>query len=139
MKHIRTPEGLNERLLHAIEQETRPLAAELAATERYLRRFRRMPLPQPTQRKLLQAVTAPPVRPPYRLYRRAAAGIAAALLLPGLWLLIGTDKQAPVVHAAPAATPAALPAAPAYIVHDREDGSDFCLLAPVVIVSDDVL
>lgn len=143
MKRILTPKGLNERLLRAVEQETQPLTAELAATERYLRRFRRIPLPQTTQQRLWLAVTAPPVHPPYRLYRRAAAaGIAAALLLPALWLLLDTHQPKTVANGTPAA-PAAAPAAsllhPAYSVHDAEDQADYCLLTPIVLVSDNVL
>lgn len=121
------------------------MAEELAATERYLCRFRRIPLPQTTQQRLLQAVTAPPVRPPYRIYRRAAAaGIAAALLLPALWLLPDSTQQetaangTPATYAAPAA-PAAPLLHPAYSVHDAEDQADYCLLTPIVLVSDNVL
>lgn len=142
MNRIITPPGLNERLLRAVEQEIHPLAEELAATERYLCRFRRIPLPQSTQQRLLQAVTAPPVRPPYRLYRRAAAaGIAVALLLPALWLLPDSTQQETAANGAPAtyAAPAAPLLHPAYSVHDAEDQADYCLLTPIVLVSDNVL
>lgn len=140
MNRIITPPGLNERLLRAVEQGTQPMAKELAATERYLCRFRRIPLPQSTQQQLLRAVTAPPVRPPYRLYRRAAAaaGIAAALLLPALWLLPDSAQQETAANGTPAA-PAAPLLHPAYSVHDAEDQADYCLLTPIVLVSDNVL
>lgn len=143
MNRIITPPGLNERLFRAVEQEIQPMAEELAATERYLCRFRRIPLPQTTQQRLLQAVTAPPVRPPYRLYRRAAAaaGIAAALLLPALWLLPDSTQQETAANGTPAtyAAPAAPLLHPAYSVHDAEDQADYCLLTPIVLVSDNVL
>lgn len=140
MNRIITPPGLNERLLRAVEQGTQPMAEELAATERYLCRFRRIPLPQSVQQQLLRAVTAPPVRPPYRLYRRAAAaaGIAAALLLPALWLLPDSAQPETAANGTPAA-PAAPLLHPAYSVHDAEDQADYCLLTPIVLVSDNVL
>lgn len=142
MNRIITPPGLNERLLRAVEQEIQPMAKELAATERYLCRFRRIPLPQTTQQRLLQAVTAPPVRPPYLLYRRAAAaGIAVALLLPALRLLPDSAQPETAANGTPAtyAAPAAPLLHPAYSVHDTEDQADYCLLTPIVLVSDNVL
>lgn len=113
------------------------MAKELAATERYLCRFRRIPLPQTTQQRLLQAVTAPPVRPPYRR-AAAAAGIAAALLLPALWLIPDSAQPETAANGTPAA-PAAPLLHPAYSVHDAEDQADYCLLTPIVLVSDNVL
>ena len=132
MKNTNTPNGMNERLLGAIEREVRPLEASQVETEQYLRRFRIATLPQDKRRGILLAMqTAQPYRRSCRrAYRRvAAAACAAGLLLLGVLLYPGAEHN----------TVAELPLQPAYTVQDAADRSEFIIKAPIVFVSNDIM
>lgn len=131
MNNTNTPNGMNERLLGAIEREVRPLEASQVETEQYLRRFRIATLPQDKRRGILLAMqTAQPYRRSYRrAYRRvAAAACAAGLLLLGVLLYPRTEHSA-----------VELPLQPAYTVQDAADRSEFIIKAPIVFVSNDIM
>ena len=132
MNNTNTPNGMNERLLGAIEREVRPLEASQVETEQYLRRFRIATLPQEKRQGILLAMqTAQPYRRSYRrAYRRvAAAACAAGLLLLGVLLYPGAEHN----------TVAELPLQPAYTVQDAADRSEFIIKAPIVFVSNDIM
>ncbi|MCQ2364820.1 MAG: hypothetical protein MJ051_04640 [Akkermansia sp.] len=134
---------MNERLLHAIEQELRLSETELTETERYLRRFRVAPLPAETQQRVLHAVSAAPARPYRRATRIALAASVAALLLAGALLFLPTDERtAPIAKqlpAAPASGAAEVTVQPVYTVRLADGSTEYSLRTPVVFVADDVL
>lgn len=146
MKKIKTPPGMNERLLRAIEQELKLSETELAETERYLRRFRVAPLPTETQRRVLHAVSAAPAAPA-RSYRRAyrfavAASVAAFLLAGTLLFPLREEPHAPMAKqlpARPARDAAEVTVLPVYTVRLADGSSEYSLRTPVVFVADDVL
>ena len=146
MNNTNTPNGMNERLLGAIEREVRPLDAGQAETEQYLRRFRIATLPQEKRQGILLAMqTVQPYRRPYRrAYRRvAAAACAAGLLLLGVLLYPdaehNTVAELPPQPAYAMQDAAELPLQPAYTVQDAADHSEFIIKAPIVFVSNDVM
>lgn len=128
MKGIATPPGLNERLLHAIQQEIRPLEQRQAETEQYLHCFRIAPLPLGTQTRILAALHTRRAR----TYRRLLAAVCAAVVLMLCVLLYPVGDQPPVMEYLPEQQPA-------YTVHDAADRSSFSIKAPVVFVADEVL
>lgn len=143
MKKIKTPPGMNERLLRAIEQEIQLSETELAETERYLRRFRVAPLPPETQQRVLRAVSAAPARSYRRAYRFAVAASVAAFLLAGTLLFpLREEPHAPMAKqlpARPALGAAEVTVLPVYTVRLADGSSEYSLRTPVVFVADDVL
>lgn len=143
MKKIKTPPGMNERLLRAIEQEIQLSETELAETERYLRRFRVAPLPPETQRRVLHAVSAAPARSYRRAYHFAVAASVAAFLLAGTLLFpLREEPHAPMAKqlpAVPAHDAAEVTELPVYTVRLADGSSEYSLRTPVVFVADDVL
>lgn len=143
MKKIKTPPGMNERLLRAIEQELKLSETELAETERYLRRFRVAPLPTETRQRVLRAVSAAPARSYRRAYRFAVAASVAAFLLAGTLLFpLREEPHAPMAKqlpARPAHDAAEVTVLPVYTVRLADGASEYSLRTPVVFVADDVL
>lgn len=143
MKTIKTPPGMNERLLRAIEQELKLSETELAETEQYLRRFRVAPLPPETQLRVLHAVSAAPARTYRPAYRFAIAASVAAFLLAGALLFpLHEEPHAPIAKlpsAPPAYGAAEVTVQPVYTVRLADGSSEYSLRTPVVFVADDVL
>ncbi len=143
MKMIKTPPGMNERLLCAIEQELKLSETELAETERYLRRFRVAPLPPEPRQRVLHAVSAAPARSYRRAYRFAIAASVAAFLLAGTLLFpLRKEPHAPMAKqlpAVPAHDAAGVTELPVYTVRLADGSSEYFLRTPVVFVADDVL
>lgn len=144
MKTIKTPPGMNERLLRAIEQELKLSETELAETEQYLRRFRVAPLPPETQLRVLHAVSAAPARTYRPAYRFAIAASVAAFLLAGALLFpLHEEPRTPIAKQS-SPLPFAYGAAevtvqPVYTVRLADGSSEYSLRTPVVFVADDVL
>lgn len=134
---------MNERLLHAIEQEIMLSETELTETERYLRRFRVAPLSTETRQRVLHAVSAAPARTYRPAYRFAIAASVAAFLLAGALLFpLREEPHAPIARqhpAAPASSAAEVTVQPVYIVRLADGSSEYSLRTPVVFVADDVL
>lgn len=143
MKTIKTPPGMNERLLRAIEQELKLSETELAETEQYLRRFRVAPLPPETQLRVLHAVSAAPARTYRPAYRFAIAASVAAFLLAGALLFpLHEEPRTPIAklpYVAPATAAAEVTVQPVYTVRLADGSSEYSLRTPVVFVADDVL
>lgn len=134
---------MNERLLHAIEQEIMLSETELTETERYLRRFRVAPLPTETRQRVLHAVSAAPARTYRPAYRFAIAASVAAFLLAGALLFpLHKEPHAPIAKqlpAAPAHDAAEVTVQPVYTVREADGTAEYSLRTPVVFVADYVL
>lgn len=134
---------MNERLLHAIEQEIMLTETELTETERYLRRFRVAPLPTETRQRVLHAVSAAPARTYRPAYRFAIAASVAAFLLAGALLFpLHKEPHAPIagqLPAPPAHDAVEVTVQPVYTVRETDGTAEYSLRTPVVFVADYVL